>query len=200
MCVLHSALCDHPIVINQTELNDWASSPPEGCALEPLQADNMMHWTITMKGPDSTEWAQSLYEGETFRCVVALLCVRARTTTTSTTPGYQFGLQTTIRLSRQRWYFCHRHPSTRTFTATGTFAWTFCTTGATAGGAPRSPYPKSSFPCGPCLRAAQTRCELSLRVVLDAATHRGHTEATSGQRRVCGAHGAPLPQGDKLGV
>lgn len=53
----------------QTELNDWATSPPEGCALEPLQADNMMHWTISMKGPDSTEWAQSLYEGETFRCV-----------------------------------------------------------------------------------------------------------------------------------
>lgn len=53
----------------QTELNDWAVSPPEGCALEPLQGDNMMNWTITMKGPDSTEWAQSLYEGETFRCV-----------------------------------------------------------------------------------------------------------------------------------
>ena len=67
-CGMLCTVCSYGMRPLQTELNDWASSPPEGCALEPLQGDNMMHWTISMKGPDSTEWAQSLYEGETFRC------------------------------------------------------------------------------------------------------------------------------------
>lgn len=49
----------------QTELNDWLRSPPDGCKLENF--DNMLHWTVVMQGPESTEWMPSLYEGETYR-------------------------------------------------------------------------------------------------------------------------------------
>lgn len=52
----------------QTELNDWLRSPPEGCALESF--DNILEWTVKMKGPESTEWMKSLYEGEEYRLTI----------------------------------------------------------------------------------------------------------------------------------
>lgn len=50
----------------QSELNDWARNPPDGCCLE--SCEPMTHWTIVMSGPDPAAGMPRLYEGEVFRC------------------------------------------------------------------------------------------------------------------------------------
>ena len=49
----------------QSELRDWLLHPPEGCML--IQYEPVLHWVVTMTGPDSATGMAQLYVGETFR-------------------------------------------------------------------------------------------------------------------------------------
>ena len=54
----------------QSELHEWMLDDrrPEGCRLE--SCDDLMSWIVLIEGPESAAGMRSIYQGQTFRCML----------------------------------------------------------------------------------------------------------------------------------